>query len=247
MSTPKPNINASLYKLDSGQTRDRGHTKTSTPLSPEQLTREFNGFEPINKNDSRHNGALLELFPSYLIESCDDADWKFFESISRFDRENDTFVAGCFDNQPLAFKLISFKWRYKDGIKWKTRAGTSPNNTPLIRIYTDNETVYVIEGHRDALTAVLLGLDFIMIPYAGFRLNEPTALQNDVRGRELVFLVEDKPAHECMTQVAEHLKETAGAISLIGLNEAEKKMDLSDYVQQFNSIREVINGLRNRR
>jgi len=247
MGSPKPNINPSLYKLDAGQMKDGERIKTSVPLPRERLYFEFNSFERIDKKDSRHYGALLELFPHYLIESCDDADWHLFEAMSRYDNKNKTFVVGCFDNESLDFKLVSYKWRRKDGIKWKTRAGTSPNSTPLVRIFTDDGTVYVIEGHRDSLTAVLLGLDFIMIPFAGFRLKEPSAIQNEVRDRELVFLVEDEAAYKCMIKVAEYLKETASGIRLIELSDTDKKTDLSDYVQQFNNIQEVKDGLRNRR
>ncbi len=247
MCSVKPKIDPSLYKLDTEQIKGKGSVKAPCPLPREQLSSEFNGFEPISKKDPKHYWALLELFPKYLIESCDDGDWQLFEAMSRFDRRNGTFVVGCFDNQPLEFRLVSFKWRHKDNVKWKTRAGTSPNGTPFVRIYTDSETIYVIEGHRDSLSAVLLGLDFIMIPYAGFRLKEPAVLQNEVRNRKLVFLVEDETAYKCMTKVAEHLKETANGIRFIELSDTEKKMDLSDYVQQCNSIREVMNGLRNRR
>jgi len=168
-------------------------------------------------------------------------------AMSKYDNRNQTFVAGCFDNQPFDFKLISYKPRVKDGVKWKTRAGTSPNGTPFVRIFTDEGTVYVLEGHRDALTAVLLGLDFIMIPYAGFRVKEPSVLQDEVSDRDLVFIVEDKAAYECMVKVAEYLKVTAKSICLIELRDTEEKVDLSDYVENFNTIQEVIDGLRNRR
>ncbi len=167
--------------------------------------------------------------------------------MSRFDRRSNSFVVGCFENQPFDFVLLSYKWRYKDGIKWKTRAGTSPNSTPLVRIYTDNEPIYIIEGHRDSLTAVLLGLDFIMIPYAGFKLREPGNLQKEVDGRDVIFLVEDGAAYKCMYEVAEQLKETANRIQLIELSDSDRKMDLSDFAQQYNHIQEVKDVLQTRR
>ena len=242
----QPNIDPSLYRLDSKQTK--GSIYSTTPLDPAQLEREFNGFEPIRKEDPVHHKILLELFPKYLIESCDDADRQLFEAMSRFDRKNNTFVVGCYDNQSLNFKLISYKWRYKSGIKWKTRAGTSPNGTPFVRIYTDDEPIYVIEGHRDALTAVLLGLDFIMIPFAGFKLNETLILRNEAHNRDLVFLVEDEAAYKCMKAVATHLTKDARSIKLIALSDrAKEKVDLSDYIQQFYNKKEALDGLRNRR
>ena len=243
MCSIKPKIDLSLYKLDSGQIKGKGNIKAPSPLPLEQLSREFNGLEFINKKDSRHYGALLELFPQYLIESCDDADWQLFEAISRFDRRNDSFVVGCFDNQPLEFRLVSYKWRYKDNIKWKTRAGTSPNSTLLIRIFTDNEPIYVIEGHRDSLTAILLGLDFIMIPYAGFKLKETSSLLQDIENRNLIFLVEDIAAYKCMYRIANILQTAANSIKLKELGTGADKVDLCDFVWQHKSLKEVVYGL----
>jgi len=247
MSKLKPNIDTGLFKLTPEQihTAERASSVPAVPL--QKVEKEFNGFEGIDMSKGSHLKALSELFPLYLLEERDDADWELFLAMSKYDNRNQTFVAGCFDNQPFDFKLISYKPRVKDGVKWKTRAGTSPNGTPFIRIYTDERIVYVLEGHRDALTAVLLGLDFIMIPYAGFRVKEPSVLQDEVSDRNLVFIVEDKAAYECMVKVAEYLKVTAKSICLIELRDTEEKVDLSDYVENFNTIQEVIDGLRNRR
>ena len=246
MSKLKPRIDLNLYKIDPSMMGDRKCHSSCKPIPHKRLEREFNEFSRLDWNNPRHREALLELFPEYLIYDCHETDWRLFDSMGRYDERHSTFVAGCFDNQPLDFRLISYKWRFKDGVKWKTRAGTSPNSTPLLRIFTDRQTLYVIEGHRDSLTAVLLGLDFIMIPYAGFRLKDSAALREEVAGRNLVFIVEDEAAHECMKKVAEELKETARSIRFIQLDDTDGKVDLSDYVQRFNTIQEVLDGLRNR-
>ncbi len=239
----QPNIDATDFKLSSEQiskVRIKGERKR-VPL--EQLVYEFEQLEQIDLTKDSHKKEMHELFPRYLLEGRDDVDWRLFLSMSRYDRRNNTLVVGCFDNQMLKFKLISYKWRYKDGIKWKTRAGTSPNNTPLIRIYTDERAVYVIEGHRDSVTAILLGLDFIMLPYAGYRIKKNISLIKEVTDRRLIFLVEDEAAYKCMLNVASILKNTASDIELKNLVSHEGKVDLSDYVRKFNSIKEVINGL----
>ena len=247
MSKLKPKIDTTLFKMTHEQ-MNTGKSVGSTPLVPlHRVEKEFDIFEEIDISDENHRRALHELFPPYLISQRDNVDWELFLSMSRYDRRNQTFIAGCFDNQPLDFKLISHKLQFKDGVKWKTRAGTSPNGTPFVRIYTDSEIIYIPEGHRDSLTAVLLGLDFIMIPYAGFRLKEPSELQSEIRNRDLVFIVEDEAAYKCMTKVAEHLKETAKSICFIELIDTDEKVDLSDYVKNFKTIQEVIDGLQNRR
>ncbi len=226
-----------------------GKSVGSPPLVPlHRVKKEFDSLGRIDISNERHIEALRELFPEYLLSQRDDADWQLFLAMSRYDKNHTTFVTGCFNNESyLELKLISYKQRFKDGVKWKTRAGTSPNGTPFVRIYTDKGIIYGIEGNRDALTAVLLGLDFIMLPYAGFRLKEPSVLQEEVSDRDLVFIVEDRAAYKCMTKVAGHLKETAKSICLIELSDTAEKVDLSDYVKNFKTIKEVIDGLRNRR
>ena len=245
MSSPKLNINTSLFKLDAEQMVGKGYSGSSSPISIEKVTKEFNKLERINLSDDSHRRAIDELFPSSLLHARNDADWKLFSSMSRYDRCNRSFVAGCFNNEILELKLISYKWRRKDGIKWKTRAGTSPNGTPFIRIFTDDSSIYVIEGHRDCLTAILLGLNFVMIPYAGFRLKDADALKKEVSGRKVVFIVEDIAAFNCMSRIASAIEATASEIIMIQLKTGEK-CDLSDYVFIKNNIKEVLDGLKNK-
>jgi hypothetical protein len=103
----------------------------------------------------------------------------------------------------------------------------------------------VIEGHRDMLSAILLGLDVIMLPYAGFRLKEPTAMQKEVASRDVVFIVEDEAAFKCMHRVAKSIQPYASAITMMSFAKG-RKVDLSDCVRTKNSIREVIDGLKNK-
>ena len=243
MGNLTPNIDRNLFKIDPEYLSSYRRIGNIKPASFVQMEKEFNALELIDLNNSTHKESLLELFPLYLIEECDDADWKLFESMSRYDRKKKTFVAGCFDNQILEFKLISSKWRYIDGIKWKTRAGTSPNGTLFIRIFTDDGTIYVVEGHRDSLTAVLLGLDFIMIPYAGFRLKDIGGLKLELLDRRVVFIAEDEAAFKCMYNIAKAIEVATESTVLLSL-ENGKKMDLSNYALTKNSIKEVRDGLK---
>jgi len=245
MSSLKPNIDISLFKIDRTQMAGKGYSGISNPISLEQLQVEFEHFEKLNLTDVLHRQVLLELFPSYLLKKRNKADWQLFCSMSRYDRRNKTFVTGCFDNQLLEFILKSFKWKYKDGIKWKTRAGTSPNGTLFIRIFTDDGTIYVVEGHRDSLTAVLLGLDIIMVPYAGFKLKDTEGLMQEVTGRKVVFIIEDRSAFKCMMEIAKAIEPVVKDIVMLQLQEGNK-MDLSDYVFTKTSIKEVLDGIKDK-
>ena len=244
----EPNINPSLYKLDYGEAMQEGdsliQTKDSQKVPLINVKREFDSFEQINLKNEEHKSEMLSMFPIYLITDADQADKDLFHAMSRYDRINHTFVTGCFDNKSLDFELISYKRRKFMNNKWSTRKSTHPNNTPLVRIFTDNEPIIVIEGQKDSLTAILLGLDFIMLPYAGYKVSDPSYLQKEVKDRKVVFLVEDEAAYKCMKNVAVQLRDTAKSILLKQLSHTDTKGDLSDYVQYFNTIKEVKNGLR---
>ena len=247
MSKVKPNIDLSLYRIDEedislctsfiSKRKEQGNT------SLVQLRTEFDGFSHINMVNPRHRQEIMSMVPDYLIEQANPDDMALYLSMSRFDSRNNTFVVGCFDNKSIDFQLISYKYKMLAGVKWRTRGGTSPNGTALVRIYSDNDPIFVLEGHKDSLTAILLGLNFIMLPYAGYRNSDPVDLQEEVRDRNVVFLVEDKQAFDCMNKLAKPLSETAKSIVLKQLDPTGRKVDLSDYVQQFHNIKAVTNAL----
>jgi len=249
MGKIQPNINTDLYKLNSKEFRRDKHSGGSIiPIPLEQVAREFDDFEAINFANSDHKKALMELFPAYLLEQRNQVDWELFVAMNRYDNKSRTLITGCFDNSSLEeMKIISYKYRYKNGIKWKTRAGTSPNSTPFVRICSDYDNIYIIEGHRDALTAILLGLDLVMIPTASFHLRDSTYLQNEIRNRNVVLLVEDESAYKCMRLIANSLSKNASRILITDLSVDESKLDLSDFVQNFQSIGEAVYELRSQR
>ena len=118
MSSPKPNIDVNLFKLTDEQKNSGSKSGSIPQISQKQLEKEFNAFEGIDMSDDNHIRALNELFPSFLLEECNNADWVLFLAMGRYDRRHKTFVAGCFDNEPdFDFKLTSYKHRYLNDIK----------------------------------------------------------------------------------------------------------------------------------
>ena len=247
----KPNIDPSLYKIDDSIMKQsnlsytgNGDKDKNIPL--EQIRREFDSFQAINFDNSAHQKELLQIFPSWLLEQASDTNIKHFLNMNRYDIRNNTFIAGCFENAPTYCRLVSYKWRQLPRGKWITKKGTHPNSSVFIKIYPDKRAVFILEGVRDAATAVLLGINFIMIPYAGYRNPNPEKLQQEVTDRDLVFLVEDEAAYKCMSVLAQLLAQTANRVTLKQLNNKNNsKVDLSDYIQNFNTIQEVKNGLQN--
>ena len=245
MNKLKPNIDPSLYKLDDMASADAVVPTDNAECPLDTLRDEFNGFEEFDFDNPDHKKAFMNIDPLWLYEESHKVDRVRFGTMVRYDPAHKCLVTGCYDEK---FNLISYKHRKKWGKKWLPRKGTHPNGHLLIRILRPREgPVYIVEGHRDALSALLLGLNFIMVPYAGFRLKESSIVEQEVAGYDLVFIVEDEAAHKCMTKIAEQLKEAAGKIQLIELSNKNIKVDLSDYIKKFNDIEGVNNGLRNRR
>ena len=245
MGKPKPDIDPSLYKLGAIAASRVSVSAQNDECPLHIVKQEFNGYEDFNWKDEAHKKAFLDIAPQWLYEESSKVDRARFHNMIRHDPDEDCLVSGCYDEE---CNLLSYKHRCRWGMKWVTRKGTHPNSNLFIRILrTRNTPVYVVEGHRDALTAVLLGLNCIMIPFAGFRLQNPIFLITETNDKELIFIVEDEAAYRCMKPIAEQLTLSAKDISIIELGNTGEKLDLSDYIQQFNSIQEVINGLRNRR
>jgi hypothetical protein len=244
MSKLTPNIDISLFKLDGF---DTGPYRSSSEedICLKQLQKEFNTFERIDYRNPRHKKELIEMFPKWLIENANTIDIELFQFMSRYDRKHNTFVAGIFNNSgdDLRFELISYKRRRVGKIKWMTRKGTHPNNMPFVRIYRDDTPIYVVEGHHDMLTAILLGLDFVMLPTAGFK--DASIIKKALLDANVVFIVEDERAYNCMFGMALKIESIAKRITLVELSD-EQKYDLSDFVMSKNSIEEVIYELKNK-
>jgi hypothetical protein len=200
----------------------------SLPL--EQVEAEFMRFSPTVPRDE-----LLQIVPDWLLESAAAADRDLFNAMLRYDERNHTAVTGCYDNQPFNMQIISYKRRRFNGGKWITRKGTHPNGTPFVRIFTDDQPIVIVEGHHDSLTAALMGLDFVMLPTASYR---GDLAADEVRGRDLLFIVEDSAAYGTMLRIAKSVETVANEITLRQLRRGEK-MDLSDLTEQSKSIQEV--------
>ena len=242
MSSKRPNIDPSLYKLDDADMQGVASSQVEeTPL--EQVRREFDSFEPIDLNSQTHRDEMMKMFPLWLVDDASHDDLELFLKISRYDTYYKTFVVGVFETRETELTLVSYKRRRLHDIKWHTRKGTHPNNIPFIRILDEQFPLYFVEGHHDMATAILLGINFVMVPSAGFRLSGYPSLKDVIENKDLIFLVEDERAHKCMRTLAEIFSESARSIRLKVLGEGTSKLDLSDYVEQHNSITEVKDGL----
>lgn len=207
-------------------------------ISQVQLEKEFSAFEPMTFKNAEHTLELLTICPKWLYDTSSQEDLELFKSLTRYDRKNKTLVMSwCKNNDmsnDMSFDMVSYKRRrYLHG-KWVNRKDTSPNQVAFHRIYEDNVRVYIIEGAHDALTAVLLGLNFIAIPSTGYKnIDELKSILS--ADNEVIYVVEDQIGYECMKKLQ---SEVSGR--MISLNNSkDEKMDLSDFIINNNSKKEV--------
>jgi hypothetical protein len=222
--------------------REKPQQVTVVEISSQQLQREFNQFQTLNINNSKHKEELVEIIPYWLYETANKEDLGLFKALTRYDSKNNTLVAQWCKNSVLDFEIVTYKRRRLNGGKWINRAGTHPNQTSFSRIYSETKPIYIIEGIRDALTAVLLGLNFIAIPTTSFKNFEDINSVINKDG-EVILLCEDMQGYKAMKLIEPHLH--TKNVRLICLTSSKNtKIDLSDFVMQCNSIEEVLNVIK---
>lgn len=208
-------------------------------ISSEQLQEEFNKFESIDITNTKHYTELLNVVPEYLLKQANKEDLSLFMSCTRFDKMNDTLVAGWYDNSLLDFEMITYKRRRLNGGKWINRKNTHPNQTVFNRIFDDEKPVYIVEGARDAITAILLGLNFIAIPTTSFK-NHSLLSELIKAGDEVIFICEDLQGYKSMSYLSSFVPKSR---LVTFVHSKDEKIDLSDYVISRCSILEVLNGI----
>lgn len=247
MNKIKPNLDSLLYKIDNVQKYKSSllNQVGKSDVSFEKIQKEFDVFERINLDNLEIKNEIEEMFPGWLLNQAHPNDLALFLSMSRYDKRKRTFIVGCYNSLSTHFQLMSYKWRQVGNIKWKTRAGTHPNKSLLVRIYTDSDPIYVVEGQKDSLCAILLGVDFIMIPTAGYKSHDSMEIHKEIKNRDVIFLVEDESAYQCMKAFATEIEGQVSHIYFRTLDSTKDKFDLSDYVNSCKNKKEVINDLKN--
>lgn len=181
----------------------------------------------------------LAIVPMWVYKQSTQEAIKEFKYLTTYDFKNKTLVIKIHDYQG---KLISYKRRRYLTAKWITAKDTHPNNQCLISIKSDVNHIYIVEGHHDFLTAVLLGIDVLMIPtvnYKKFTEYELSVLKN----RDVILIADydknNSQGVECMIKLALQIDEVASAAKVFSLPKflesdnisfTGTKLDLSDVV-----------------
>jgi hypothetical protein len=151
----------------------------------------------------------LAICPLWVFKQAEPTALKQFQSLTSYDFNNKTLVIRIHDYQG---KLISFKRRRLNAGKWITAKDTHPNKQCLLSIKSDNNHIYIVEGHHDFLTAVLLDIDVLMIPtvnYKSFNEYEISLLKN----RDVIFIPDFKEDDLSGVDAMRNLAKQIGAVA----------------------------------
>lgn len=215
--------------------KERPQPVQAVGVSSEQLLKEFSSFEELNTSNTEHLEELLSAFPEYLLSTENKSNVEIFLTYARYDNKNKTLVMAWFNSRPTSFNIATYKRRRLNGAKWVNRKGTHPNNTVFSRIHKGGKKIYIVEGARDALTSILLGLNFIAIPTTSF--NNTEAIQALIsQDDEVIFICEDMQGYKAMKSLSERLHAKKASLKTF-ITSKDQKIDLSDFVMSCNSIK----------
>lgn len=186
----------------------------------------------------------LEISPEWLFKEASPKDIEMFKDHTAWDEKNQTLIIKIYDHKG---QLISYKrMRYRGG-KWMTRKGTHPNKQCINGIRSENGPIYIVEGHHDALTGMLLHQDdiepfnFLMIPTVGYTSFGEDELEL-LTGRSVYFLPDlgdtNDGSVKGMTKLASQVTSVATHTRVVSLKSYLKdngiktgdKIDLSEAI-----------------
>ncbi len=182
-----------------------------------------------------YQSEVLAIAPLWIWQQTDKENITIFKKFTTYDSKNRTLVIKIHD---YSGNLISFKRRrYKKG-KWITIHSTHPNSQCLASIPDNHKMskvyplppIYVVEGHHDYLTAILLGINVLMIPTVGYRSYTEYELSL-FRNRE-VYLIPDLKIGctrgiRCMENLENQIKSIAKHSKVIIIKDMLDLMDIS--------------------
>ena len=183
-----------------------------------------------------YRSEALSLSPMWLWKDAHKEDIEYFRTLTTFDDQNKTIIMKLHNYDG---KLISYKRRRLGQGKWITAKGTHPNAQPIVRVRLDNKPIYVIEGHHDSLTSVLMGINFIMLP----TVNYTQFTEQDVSmmiDREVIFMPDigdGNKSIDAMLSMRDQVKDITSKTAIINLltflssfniSYTHHKIDLSD-------------------
>ncbi|SMC10055.1 hypothetical protein [Nitratiruptor tergarcus] len=157
----------------------RNYTSRENETPQKELQRYWNSLLKLRELDSQKLEEVInQVMPYDLAAVCRDEDKKELMQVVRFDPYHDSIAVKWMDEEGKSIRTI--KHRKKRGFsgKWIAYKGTRANANAQIRIKDPLEPVFILEGFHDYLTALLVGINFIVIPFKGYRQLTPKEMDH---------------------------------------------------------------------
>jgi len=198
--------------------------------------------------DLDYRRSALSIAPFWLYREATEESTSRFKQFTTYDEMQKSIVLKIHDYD---CKLISYKHRYfnyREGekMKWYTAPKTHPNKQCMVSLHaSDSSAIYVVEGARDFLTAVLLGLDVVAIPTVNYKQWNKHEI-HFFKGRNVIFnpdIDAELKGVVTMEILAEQIVEVTQSINIIDCTKIahfqniicnDEKIDLSDVVNMWD-------------
>ncbi len=199
-----------------------------------------------------YKNEALSIDPLWIFQQSSLAAVEKFREVTTFDIRNKTMVIKIHD---YSGNLISFKWRrLGEKGKWITAKDTHPNKQCLSSIVDKNSPIFIVEGHHDFLTGILLNnsiksysapFNVLMVPTVNYdEFNEHEI--NLLTAKDVYFLPDlngdDMSGIDSFSRLAEQIEDISNDVAVISLalfleeyngGSNEGKLDLSEAIVQW--------------
>ncbi len=214
----------------------------------QQIVSDIGRFDSSAKQTFKDEGyapSALSIAPMWVYKQAQNVDIQLFREFTTYDEVEQSIVLKIRD---YTSKLISYKHRYKmlngKQVKWCSAPETHPNKQCMVSIPNPKNylyPVYVVEGARDFLMMVLMGLNAVAIPTVTYK--EWTERELSIFTGENVVLIPDiDEQHKgvnCMANLSNQINGIAKSVKvmdvrkvldLMDIGHTDTKMDFSDVV-----------------
>lgn len=202
----------------------------------------LSSFEELTLRSQGHREEALAIAPAWLFKEAESSSIELLKDWTRYDQKNNTLVVIIKNKEGEVVGMKRRRYHIHGELKkWVAIKGSEVNHCQS-RVRTASGLVFIVEGIKDGLNALLLGWDFIALPSAGcqkFTQQELNLLMN----RNVVLIADvDQPGISCMQALAKQIDGYVESYFILDLRQflsfveasgfdPTKKIDFADAVR----------------
>ena len=222
------------------------------PIEAKTIDKEYMSQEILNKcffnnvvhseidlNIDSHVEQLKTIAPLWVFKDASSDDINYFKSISRFVDSKGT-TTHRFPNSSNEFYTMKYRYYFDDEqnkmIKWRTLPTTK--SSYLYSRLTGKDTILVVEGARDYLTACLCGFDVLALYSKNYKFSDEDYLL--LQNKRVIFI--DDFGENIIKTIHDNFigNKTYFNHNLMRTFSKCESKDFSDYLYHFKSLEEFL-------